>query len=166
MGILPPPRYPRVVKQPPKINFLHYISVTAVKCTIVRKVNTILCPYLQTMLKCEGCCGIPPTVSQEIFIRNYSRVDYSLTKNYIGYPKRYTKLRLTPIYKYNYIWVSSEVYCTVLDSLCSFWLNGNPRARLIAGYIFLATPSGESPLIPQRRWRRRLANTTQSRLIV
>ena len=23
--------------------------------------------------------------------------------------------------------------CTVLDSLCSFWLNGNPRARLIAG---------------------------------
>ena len=28
----------------------------------------------------------------------------------------------------NYVWVSSEVECTVLDSLCSFWLNGNPRA--------------------------------------
>ena len=44
-------------------------------------------------------CGIPPTVSQEKFIPQLiARMGYRLTKNYIGYPKRYTKLRLTPIY--------------------------------------------------------------------
>ena len=50
-------------------------------------------------------CGIPPTVSQEKFIPQLiSRVGYRLTKNYIGYPKLYTKLRLTPIYNCTYIY--------------------------------------------------------------
>ena len=35
MGILLPPKYPYVVKQPPKNYFLHYVSVPASKCASV-----------------------------------------------------------------------------------------------------------------------------------
>ena len=54
-------------------------------------------------------CGIPPTVSQEKFIPQLiARLGYRLTKNYIGYPKRYTKLN-THIYLYLYMGVKRSL---------------------------------------------------------
>ena len=53
--------------------------------------------------------GFPRRCRKKCIPQLIARVGYRLTKNYVGYPKRYTKLRLTPIFNCTYIWVSSEV---------------------------------------------------------